>query len=132
MSTTTATSNSTLTQADYLKLLVTQLTQQDPMNPQSDTAFASELAQFSSLQATEDLSSNLQTMQAANLIGATVTVQSSTDSTTTSGVVSAVQIVSGTPEILVGGDYYTLSQIQSITPTTTTTANTSSSGSSGN
>ncbi len=35
---------------DFLKLLVTQLAQQDPMNPQDGTQFVAQLAQFTSLE----------------------------------------------------------------------------------
>ena len=73
---------SNLDQADYLKLLVTQLTSQNPLQPQSDTAFASELAQFSALQETQNLGKDINTLQANALIGQTVQVQSSTDSST--------------------------------------------------
>ncbi len=37
-------------QADFLKLLVAQLENQDPLNPQDSAAFASQLAQFSSVE----------------------------------------------------------------------------------
>jgi flagellar basal-body rod modification protein FlgD len=45
----------TLNQADFLQLLVTQMSSQDPLNPESDTDFAAQLAQFSSLQATQTM-----------------------------------------------------------------------------
>ncbi|HEB90858.1 MAG TPA: hypothetical protein ENI85_14890 [Deltaproteobacteria bacterium] len=37
-------------QADFLKLLVAQLENQDPLNPQDSAAFATQLAQFSSVE----------------------------------------------------------------------------------
>jgi len=118
----------TLNQADFLKLLVTQMSSQDPLNPQSDTAFASQLAQFSSLQETQTMTGNLQTIQATGLIGQTVSVTPTTGGGSLSGVVSSVQISTGTPEIMVNGQSYTLSQITAVTPTvaaasTNTTSN---------
>lgn len=115
--------NSTLTQADFLQLLVTQMTSQDPLNPESDTDFAAQLAQFSSLQEATTMAGDMSTMQASSLIGATVAVSSSSNSSDeTSGVVTAVDMSSGSPEIQVNGQLYSLSQILSITPTATTTA----------
>jgi flagellar basal-body rod modification protein FlgD len=107
----------TLNQADFLKLLVTQMSSQDPLNPTSDTAFAAQLAQFSSLQATQNMGANLQTIQATGLIGQTVAVTPSTGGSSVSGVVTSVQIAAGTPEIVVNGLTYNLSQITAVTPT---------------
>ena len=109
-----------LNQADFLNLLVTQMSSQDPLNPESDTDFAAQLAQFSSLQATQSMATELQTLEANSLIGQTVTLTPSTGGAQVSGVVTAVQILSGVPEILVNGQVYNLSQIAAVTPTTTT------------
>jgi flagellar basal-body rod modification protein FlgD len=118
----TSTGGSTLNQADFLKLLVTQMTSQDPLNPQSDTAFAAQLAQFSALQQSQTMTTDMQTLQANSLIGRTVNVTSSTDTTQTStGVVSGVQMASGVPDVVVNGQLYDLSQVNAITPTATTT-----------
>ena len=68
---------------------------------------------------------NMATMQASSLIGATVDVESATNnSQETSGVVTAVDMSSGAPEIQVNGELYGLSQILSITPTPTAPATT--------
>ena len=42
--------NSDLGKDDFLQLLVAQLSNQDPMNPQDGAAFVAQLAQFSSLE----------------------------------------------------------------------------------
>jgi flagellar basal-body rod modification protein FlgD len=121
----TPTGSSTLNQADFLKLLVTQMTSQDPLNPQSDTAFAAQLAQFSALQQSQTMSTDMQTLQATSLIGRTVSVVSTTDgSQQASGTVTGVQMVAGAPEVLVGGQLYALTQVSSITPAVTTTGTT--------
>jgi flagellar basal-body rod modification protein FlgD len=54
-------------------------------------------------------------MQAGGLVGSTVNVQVNSQ-TATSGVVSGVAMESGTPEIMVNGTAYPLSQVTSITP----------------
>ncbi len=113
--------SSTLTQADYLKLLVTQMTSQDPLNPQSDTAFAAQLAQFSALQSSQATQATAAEEQAANLIGRTVSVTDG-DNIPVSGVVSAVQLQNGTPELIINGAAYDLNQVSLIQPTTTNTS----------
>ena len=107
--------SSTLNQADFLKLLVAQIQYQDPMNPQSDTQMASQMAQFTTLQQTTQSTNSLAMMQANSLIGSTVGVQ--IDSThSASGTVTGVDLSSGTPQILINGTGYSLSQITSVTP----------------
>jgi flagellar basal-body rod modification protein FlgD len=106
---------SALNQTDFLKLLVAQIQYQDPMNPQSDTQMASQLAQFTSLQQSTQSTSSLAMMQANSLIGSTVNLQ--VDAThTASGVVTGVVMNNNTPELTVGGSNYTMSQVTSITP----------------
>lgn len=115
-----------LTQEDFLNLLVKQMTTQDPMNPQSNTDFAAQMAQFTALQTSQTMASNISSLrtqqdvlQATSLLGATVTVKDSSDSsTTTQGVVSAVQLNAGTPSLVVNGQSYSLGQVVTVTPTT--------------
>ncbi len=129
-STNTGTSNvsavnfsKSLTQQDFLSLLVKQMTSQDPMNPQSNTDFAAQMAQFSALQTSQSTESNItklvssqQATQANSLLGQTVVLQ--VDKTTTAqGVVSAVDLSAGTPQLVVNGTNYDLSQVITVTPT---------------
>jgi flagellar basal-body rod modification protein FlgD len=122
---TAAAANQTLTQANFLQLLVTQMSSQDPLNPQSDTEFAAQLAQFSALQQSQAMQQNMAVLQANSMIGETVTATPTSGSTTVTGQVTGVQIQSGTPVIVVGGQTYNLSQVTSITPpvSSTSTAN---------
>jgi flagellar basal-body rod modification protein FlgD len=112
-----------LTQQDFLSLLVKQMTSQDPMNPQSNTDFAAQMAQFSALQTSQTTESDItklltsqQATQANSLLGQTVVLQ--VDKTTTAqGVVSAVDLSAGTPQLVVNGTNYNLSQVITVTPT---------------
>jgi len=110
----------TLTQNDFLQLLVAQLSQQDPMNPVSDTDFAAQMAQFTALQETQTMQGNMASIQANALLGQTVQIQPTTGNSV-SGEVSAVQYDAGTPSIIVDGQPYSLSQILSVTPTVAAT-----------
>ena len=120
---TTPNSSQTLSQNDFLQLLVAQMQYQDPSNPQSDTQMASQMAQFSTLTASTKMSSSLSMLQANNLVGTNVTVQVTPGSNTVaSGVVSGVTMASGSPQIIVtdasgNATPYNLSQVVSVSPT---------------
>lgn len=47
----------------FLKLLVTQLSNQDPLNPMDDKEFIAQMAQFSTLEQVQNLNANLQKSQ---------------------------------------------------------------------
>lgn len=79
----TAKTSKTLGEADFLKLLTTQLKYQDPMKPMEDTSFIAQMAQFSGLQAQTTLNKTLtdgqnfsQLTEASALIGKIVNIKS--------------------------------------------------------
>lgn len=86
-SATTSTSKSEDNKNMFLTLLVAQLSNQDPLNPQEDTEFVAQLAQFTQLEEMQKISANMETIAAANekaqfynasnLIGATVVSEGS-------------------------------------------------------
>jgi flagellar basal-body rod modification protein FlgD len=120
----------TLSQNDFLKLLVAQMENQNPLQPQSDTEMASQMAQFTSLTQTTAMSSSLSAMQANSLIGSTVILQQPNSQQTTSGVVQSVVLGAessdGSPQVVVNGTAYDLSQVLAVTPTSTQTSTSSS------
>jgi flagellar basal-body rod modification protein FlgD len=63
------------TEQTFLKLLVTQLKNQDPLNPQDGTQFVAQLAQFSSLE------QQLQMRQDLDAINDTLSKQTTTNET---------------------------------------------------
>lgn len=54
----------TLNQSDFLRLLTTQLTFQDPLAPANNEAMLAQMAQFSSLAATTESSATLEAISA--------------------------------------------------------------------
>jgi flagellar basal-body rod modification protein FlgD len=92
----------------FLKLLTTQLQNQDPLHPMDDTQSIAQLAQFSALQSANELKtafatfeSNFSVMQSAGLLGKTVSAQSTDASgnvTSVSGTVKTISVINGTPE----------------------------------
>lgn len=103
----------TLNQDDFLKLLVAQLTSQDPLNPQSDTQFIAQMAQFSALEQSKSMQSDIAQLQANGMIGRLVELQDP-DGSLFSGTVDAIRIDAGKPYIVVNGHAYELSAVRSI------------------
>jgi len=116
-----------LSQQDFLKLLVTQMTSQDPMKPTDSQDLLSQMTQFSTLNANTALQSQLAQMQTLNefsqagsLLGKQVTLQLD-DTTTATGVVSGIDTSSNVPQIIVNGQSYSLAQVLSVANPTTAT-----------
>jgi flagellar basal-body rod modification protein FlgD len=131
-SSTSSVSSQSLTEDDFLNLLVKQITTQDPMNPQSDTDFIAQLAQFSALEESKTMESDLsklnttqQTTQASSYLGKTVSITSD-DGTTTSGVVSSIDLSGSTPQIVVNGTSYDISNVTSVSSATSSSTTSSS------
>jgi flagellar basal-body rod modification protein FlgD len=87
----------------FLQLLVTQMQNQNPLDPQDNSQFVAQLAQFSSLETMQNLSTSVdaiggmyqssQALEASNLVGRTVIVESgSTNVDTSSGMTGTVNL----------------------------------------
>jgi len=90
----------------FLKLLITELRFQDPLNPMNDREFMTQLAQLSSLEATQNLQMSSQAlglMQSAAFVGKTVEIIGR-DGDIIIGVVDEVQFENSTPVLVVGGE----------------------------
>ncbi len=118
---TTRTPVQTLGQEDFLQLLVTQMSQQDPMNPVKDTEFIAQMAQFSSLEQSKAMMQDMASLRASTLLGSTVTVKDENkEDGYAIGVVAGVFMNGKTPELLINGERYDLSAIENIAPTPVT------------
>ena len=104
------TGGSTLGKDDFLKLLVSQLQHQDPLEPANDTEFIGQMAQFSALeqesntaQSTSQMADQLSRAGALGLIGKTVTYLDANKALQT-GVVKQVDIGADGAATLTVGD----------------------------
>lgn len=97
--------NKTMGKDDFLKLLVAQLKNQDPLKPQDNTEFVSQLAQFSSLEAAMGTNTRLDSITSQNqgmantevvaLVGKVATVKGSLVTSQGSGVAVPVSFTLG-------------------------------------
>ncbi len=125
MSTVSATSSASDIQMDYMTLLVTQLQNQNPLEPMDNQEMASQLAQFSQLQQLETLNNSfsgvldlVQRSYASSLIGKEVSFDGTLDDGTTgtvTGEVSEVALGNDSDIVLtVGNQTVSLSDVTSI------------------
>lgn len=102
-----------LDKGDFLNLLVNQLKNQDPLEPQSNDEFISTMAQFNSLETLASLDKNVQYSQAMAMIDKPVTVQLPNKDQVT-GKVEKVGVIEGKVVVYVGGNEYKLSEVKEI------------------
>jgi flagellar basal-body rod modification protein FlgD len=123
-----ATQNNTIDQNDFIKLFLSQLQFQDPLEPVDNREFLAQLAQFSNLEQTRQTSQNTEGLlvmnssaQALGLLNRKVQVQTGS-ATPTTGMVIAVEFTQQGPVLTVKpptGDALSgvrLSQISLVTP----------------
>ncbi len=115
-----------LGQEDFLKLLAVQFKSQDPMKPMEDTAFIAQMAQFTSLDQSSAMVTQMTQMRtqqdiatANSYIGRLVTFEDANEQIL-SGDVSGVDISDGTPRLIIGGKNYPLSSVLLVEPGTAT------------
>lgn len=92
---------------DFLRLLITQLTHQDPMNPVDDKEFIAQMAQFSALEQMQNMSGDFSQIKAFGMIGKTVTASIVNKGTNSKelvqGIVESVTIENGKSVLSVNG-----------------------------
>lgn len=97
---------------DFMKLLVTQLRYQDPMNPMDDREFMTQLAQFTSLEQITEMTRWSKMTYGLGLVGQQVTFTGEAGTEQT-GVVKALKMVEGTPMLSLGDQTIGLDQVTS-------------------
>lgn len=109
-----------ITPDDFMQMLITELKNQDPMNPTSSDQIMQQISEIRNIQATSDLTTTLNSVAlgqslatASNLIGRQVEGLAA-DGSTVSGAVSSVSIKNGSPELNVGNQTLTLANVTSV------------------
>ena len=105
---------------DFLKLLVTQLSYQDPMAPMEDKEFIAQMAQFSSLEQMTNISADFNRLttliagsEANSALGKSVEITEG-ERVVSGKMMAVTRGGAGDPEILVNGNNYRWSQVSRI------------------
>ncbi len=93
-----------MSQQDFLKILVAQMANQDPLEPAGHGEFLAQMAQFSLLEGFQSLSQSFETSQAYSMIGKYVYIEDSAG--LIFGKVDGVVNEKGINYLLVGGETY--------------------------
>jgi flagellar basal-body rod modification protein FlgD len=101
----------------FLKLLVTQMQYQDPLEPTSNTEYMSQMAQFSSVEQIQNLSSVMSSGQSMNLTGQYVILNvpdAAGNISQVSGLVDYVTMTDGKAYFHIGDEYYLSDYLDSV------------------
>jgi len=100
---------------DFLKILITQLSYQDPTSPMEDKQFIAQMAQFSTLEQMTGMAKDfakltamITSTEASSALGKNVELQEGEQ--TVQGMVQAVTR-GETPQVLVNGTFYNWDQV---------------------
>lgn len=107
--------NQNLGKNDFIKLMITQMQYQDPLEPMKNEQFVAQLAQFSSLEQTTNLNTtmvaftkNTMSLQSGGMVGRKVTGLDA-DGNKVEGTVTGIEFADGSPVLLVGDQKLPLS-----------------------
>lgn len=111
--------NNNLDKDDFLNLLVAQMKYQDPLEPQSNTEYVSQLATFTQVEATENMAHTAESLEANGLVGKTV-IMRPTNSVTgeTSDVIGKVDYMmkeGSNIYLAINGSLYNLDDLYTVT-----------------
>ena len=111
----------TMGQTEFLNLLVTQMRNQDPLKPVSDTEFIAQMAQFTSLEQTKEMSADLRQLrqsynltQGTALMGKPVKVATGEkeNQVFTNGIVTDLKVnKDGDVSVILNGQTYDLDSV---------------------
>ena len=101
----------------FLQLLVCQMKNQDPLNPQDDTEFVAQLATFSQLEQLQNLNATYEKSQAFSLIGKDVILNVEDETGREKQITGKVQYVNasgGSVKLYVGGELYDIDDLYAV------------------
>lgn len=108
---------STTSKDTFLKLLVAEVKNQDPLQPTSNTEWVSQYATFSELETMQNMSASLDVSRASSLVGKTVMIQTTSESGKVSEIQGRVDYItyeSGKVYVSVNGSNYSLDDVRNV------------------
>jgi flagellar basal-body rod modification protein FlgD len=118
LSTSTKSSNNTVDSDTFLTLLVAEMQNQDPLEPTSNTEWVAQYAQFTQVETMNEMSESMDLLRANSLVGKDVimkvTSASTGDVTYASGTVDYIEVENGKPILVIGGNQYSLSDLDTV------------------
>lgn len=117
--TATGQTKKTLDQQDFLNLLITQLKNQDPLNPMKDTEFIAQMANFSSLEQMSAVNKNMEKFLAAQqqqngAVAVSMIGKQITDVNGISGMVTGVKLADDGVKLVVNGNEILMSNVREV------------------
>lgn len=102
----------------FLNLMVKEMTNQDPLEPTSNTEFITQLASFSQLSYLKDSSTYAMANYASSLVGKVVTATKpdGKDQITKTGVVESVAKQGSTYNVFIDGEAFDISKVTKVQP----------------
>lgn len=101
----------------FMKILVAQMKYQDPMQPTSNTEYIAQYAQFSQVEALDNMSKTMEQQRASQLVGQYVTLDNSSvggEGATVSGMVDYVTYSGSKMYFNIGGNSYDVDTLLSV------------------
>ncbi len=105
------------TKDTFLKLLVAEVQNQDPLEPTSNTEWISQYATFSELEAMQNMGASFDLSRASSLVGKTVVIETTNEAGKTSTVEGKVDFVTyegGKAFVSVNGDLFSLDDVYNV------------------
>lgn len=122
----TTKANDALGKDEFLQLLVKQMQYQDPLDPQENSEYVAQLAQFSSLEQMTNLNTTMNSSQANSLVGRFIGWTDDKNNAYT-GTVTSIKYTNGEAKLIINnsGTEVALSKVLYVGPDTTSSNNAS-------
>ncbi|MBM7623518.1 flagellar hook capping FlgD N-terminal domain-containing protein [Sporohalobacter salinus] len=106
---------------EFLELMVTQLKNQDPLDPMDNKEFISQTAQFTSLEQMSNMNTNMEEFlnmqkltQVSGLVGKEVKALNEDSGETITGEVEKVKMADSGPKLIINGNEYNMGSVNEI------------------
>lgn len=117
----TSTGTNAKSSTSFIELLLSQITNQNPMEPMDNATMVTQLAQFEMVEKMDNLDENINSMMvyqnmmnSVNMMGKNVTINNPDTGETVTGKVDSIVVQNGFPQIVVNGKSYDFSLVTKV------------------